>query len=427
MRNSDDTISNSEPFYPASLERAEAEIDQGAAFLDQRTAQRVTVAGPTVSLVRGDTLTPEPIDWLWPGWLAAGKMQILGGQAGTGKTTIALALAATVTTGGRWPDGSKASIGAVAIWSGEDDPTDTLVPRLRAMGANMTRVHFVSGMVENGKPRSFDPASDMELLAVALQKIGNVRLLIVDPIVSAITGDSHKNSETRRGLQPLVDLAASLKCALLGITHFSKGTQGREPIDRITGSLAFAALARVVMVCAKETASEAKTPRRLLMRAKSNIGPDDGGFAYELRQDELAACPGIFASSVLWGESVEGSAREILAQAEAQPEEGGALAGAQDWLRDFLTEGPQPQREIKAAADAHCHSWATVKRAQKALGIESYREGGIGKAGTWYWRLPGAEASKVLTESLRCSTLSDEHLSKNEHLSAQDDAEELEI
>ncbi len=344
-----------------------------------------------VALIRGDTLTPEPIDWLWAFWLAAGKMHILGGQAGTGKTTIALALAAALTTGGRWPDGSKAPVGDVVIWSGEDDPTDTLVPRLRAMGADMARVHFVAGMVENGKPRSFDPANDMAALETALKATGNVRLLIVDPIVSAITGDSHKNSATRRGLQPLVDLAASLKCALLGITHFSKGTQGREPIDRITGSLAFAALARVVMVCAKETASEDTIPRRLLLRAKSNVGPDDGGFAYELRQDELAAYPGIFASSVLWGEAVEGSAREILAQAEAVPEEGGALAAAQNWLRDFLAEGPQPQREIMSAADAFCHSRKTVRRAKDALGIESRKMGGDfgGRGAKWLWCLPG--------------------------------------
>lgn len=412
-----------------------ADIERGASFLDNLAAQRLAASDRSqtqheelaVSLVRGDALTPEPIHWLWSGWLAAGKMHILGGQAGTGKTTIALALAATLTIGGRWPDGSKASVGSVVIWSGEDDPGDTLVPRLRAMGADMARVYFVSGMLENGKPRSFDPANDMAALQVALQKIGNVRFLIVDPIVSAISGDSHKNAETRRGLQPLADLAVSIKCALLGITHFSKGTQGREPIDRITGSLAFAALARVVLVCAKETASDDTAPRRLLMRAKSNIGMDDGGFVYDLRQDELTEFPGIFASSVLWGEAVEGSAREILAQAEAQPEEGGALAEAQDWLYNFLTEGPQPSLEIKAAADAHCHSWATVKRAQKALGVEAYREGGIGKDGAWYWRLPGAETPKVLTKPLRCSTLSDEYLSKNEQLSADNDVEDIEL
>ena len=112
----------------------------------------------------------------------------------------------------------------------------------------------------------------MEALRRKLVEIGDVRLLIVDPIVSAITGDSHKNAEVRRGLQPLADLAASTRCALLGITHFSKGTAGRDPVERLTGSLAFGALARVVLVAAKhqEEGEDGRTVR-LFLRAKSNI------------------------------------------------------------------------------------------------------------------------------------------------------------
>ena len=357
----------------------------------------IDVPRPEAVLTRGDTLTPEPINWLWPGWLAAGKVHILGGQAGTGKTTIALALAATLTIGGRWPDGFRAPLGDVCIWSGEDDPGDTLAPRLLAMGADMRRVHFVSGMTEDGQRRAFDPASDMEALAATLRALGTVRMLIVDPIVSAISGDSHKNAETRRGLQPLADLAASLKIALLGITHFSKGTQGREPIDRITGSLAFAAVARVVMVAAKD----AEHDRRILCRAKSNIGPDDGGFVYDLRQDELAGYPGLYASQVLWGEAIEGSARAILADAETLKEEGNALVDAQDWLRSFLVEGPQTQREVKAAAEAHCLSWATVRRAKKALGVESRKLGGEAgrKGAVWFWSMPGGQDAQKSQEA----------------------------
>lgn len=365
-------------------------IEDTASRLDQAAEERVTAA----SLIRGDSITPEPINWLWPGWLAGGKMHILGGQAGGGKTTIALALAATLTGGGRWPDGSKAPVGSVVIWSGEDDPKDTLVPRLIAMGADRRRIHFVSGMIEGGKPRPFDPASDMPALQEGIESLGDVRLLVIDPIVSAIAGDSHKNAETRRGLQPLVDLAQTLGCALLGITHFSKGTQGREPIDRITGSLAFAALARIVLVCAKEQQTEQdRPPRRLFLRAKSNIGLDDGGFAYDLHHNELHDYPGVQASSVLWGKAVQGCARDILADAETPREDGGALAEAQDWLRDFLAEGPQTQREVMAAAEAHCHARATVTRAKKALGVMSQKMGGEnGRAGAhWFWCLPGTQ------------------------------------
>jgi hypothetical protein len=96
------------------------------------------------------------------------------------------------------------------MWSGEDDPSDTLVPRLIAAGADLQRVSFVGDYKEGGKTRSFDPARDMELLRDAIKGAGGVELLIVDPVVSAVAGDSHKNTEVRRALQPLVDLASAL-------------------------------------------------------------------------------------------------------------------------------------------------------------------------------------------------------------------------
>ena len=203
-------------------------------------------------LPRGDTIRPQPISWLWPGWLAKGKLHILGGAPGTGKTTITLSLAAIVTRGGTWPDGSQClTPGRVVIWSGEDDPADTLVPRLMAAGADLSLVDFVGDVQQDGRARSFDPARDIEPLRDAIKRSGGASLLNVDPVVSAVAGDSHKNSETRRALQPLVDVAGELGAALIGVTHFSKGTSGREPLERITGSLAFGALARIVMVTAK--------------------------------------------------------------------------------------------------------------------------------------------------------------------------------
>ena len=96
-----------------------------------------------VNLKRASELKPMPIAWVWPGWLAQGKLHIIGGQPGTGKTTLAMKIAAAVSTGGRLPDGSTATKGNVIIWSGEDDPADTLKPRLAASGADLNRVFFV--------------------------------------------------------------------------------------------------------------------------------------------------------------------------------------------------------------------------------------------------------------------------------------------
>ncbi len=388
----------------------------------------------SVDLICGSDIKPEPVEWFWDGWLAAGKVHILGGAPGTGKTSIAMALAATVTTGGRWPDGTRSPVGNVVIWSGEDAPEDVLVPRLLQSDADVNRVYFVGDVRENGEKRSFDPARDIKPLRRKLAVLGSVKLLIVDPIVSAVAGDSHKNAEVRRSLQPLADLAASMRFALVGITHFSKGTSGREPVERLTGSLAFGALARVVMVAAKhqEQGEDGRTTR-VFIRAKSNIGPDDGGFEYGLHQAELKTHPGIFVSSVLWGKVLEGSAREILATADTTGDdgEGGTLPDAKQFLSDLLSDGPMPVNAIKADANGAGYSWATIKRAKKALGIKPSKEGM--KSG-WVWQMPGREAAKTILENAKMLKNPEDAQQKEvstfgkiEHLRDESDMVEVEI
>ena len=348
---------------------------------------------PRAVLTAAKDLKAVPIDWLWPGWLAAGKLHVLGGQPGTGKTTLAMKMAAVISRGGTWPDGRFAPVGNVIIWSGEDDPADTLLPRLLAAGADPERVFFVTGLKEGTEERPFDPARDMPVLRETVAGIPNVKLIVCDPIVSAVAGDSHKNAETRRALAPLVDLAADRGAALVGITHFSKGTAGREPVERITGSLAFGALARVVMVAAKETEGEDGTGgRRIFARAKSNIGPDDGGFAYRLDQVPMPGDDRIAASVVTFGDRIEGSARDMLAAAEGSPEDGpmgSAKADAEAFLLDVLLNDPTPTKQVKAAAAEAGLAWATVRRAKDTLKVVARKEG---MDGGWLWSLP-----KVLT------------------------------
>jgi putative DNA primase/helicase len=352
-------------------------------FLDVSAHVSMT---PTVELIRAADLTPERVEWHWDGWLAASKLHILGGAPGTGKTTLALSIAAAVSTGGRWPDGTRAPAGNVVIWSGEDGPADTLVPRLMLQGANLDRVFFVSDVRHGDMRRAFDPAVDMQALKEIMQKIGDVRLLVIDPVVSAVAGDSHKNTEVRRSLQPIVDLAAKTNCAVLGITHFSKGTSGRDPVERLTGSLAFGALARVVWVAAKREDDDQALGVRLLLRAKSNIGPDTGGFEYVLHEADLPQHPGIRASGVKWGAQLNGSARELLSAAETSYEDsdGGSLSEAKQFLRDLLSEGPVATKMIKAEADGAGHSWMSIRHAKTALGVDVRKSG---MEGPWVWAL----------------------------------------
>lgn len=343
---------------------------------------------PTVQLIHGSTIKPQRIEWLWHEWLAVGKFHVLAGPPGTGKTTIASALAATLSCGGKWPDGTRAEAGNVLIWSGEDDPADTLAPRLMACDADMGRVYFVGDVADGDEVVTFDPAIHANMLELAAAKIGGIKLLIVDPIVSAVQGDSHKNAEVRRGLQPLVALASNLGCAVLGISHFSKGTAGRDPVERVTGSIAFGALARVVFAAARMPESDQEGGARLFCRSKSNIGIDSGGFRYDLGQVELPDHPGVFASQLLWGDSIEGSAHELLKRADSLPEEsesGGKRLPQDVWLFDYLTYGPKPCLEIIDQGKAAGFSSDQLRRARERLGVVSEKSG---YQKEWYWSLP---------------------------------------
>ena len=338
----------------------------------------------TVELMCAAEVYQKQISWLWKDWLAKGKLHILAGQAGTGKTTLAISLAATISSGDRFADGSLCKKGSVLIWSGEDGIEDTLAPRLSAAGADLTKVHFIHGYFDYIEKRSFDPATDMVALMQQVETMYDLALLIIDPIVSAIKGDSNKNAEVRRDLQPLVDLANNVNCAVLGITHLSKGGQGKEPLERVTGSLAFGAVARIVMFAAK--VKDGENTKRIICRVKSNIGQDDGGFEYSLEQKEVRA--DLFASYALWGYPLEGSAHSILTESAYGSHDEhakSALDSAKDFLLDILANGELASMQIQEDAKNAGHSMATVRRAKSVLNIISSKSK---LNNDWYWKLP---------------------------------------
>ncbi len=337
-----------------------------------------------VQLTAASDLKMTKTDWLWLHWLAAGKFHVFGGPPGVAKTTIAMSIGATITTGGTWPDGTRcATPGNVLIWSGEDDPSDTLGPRLKAAGANLERVHFVTGVVSAGATEPFDPARDMVQLAQRAQTFGNVKLLIIDPIVSAVGGDGNRNNEVRRALQPVVDFAHSIGAAVIGITHFNKGSQNSDPLARMNGSVAYGALARIAWGAAKCQAGDDNldSNRRVFVRVKSNLGPDDGGLAYSLQMADIGG--GIEASKIVWHGSLEGSARDILSDAEGDPATGErANSGVDDFVKATLSDGPIPAKDFERESRGAGYQWHTVQRAARKLGAASKK---AGMTGAWRW------------------------------------------
>jgi putative DNA primase/helicase len=318
---------------------------------------------------RASEITPEPISWLWKYWLAHGMLEIIGGVPETGKTTIALSYAAIVSSSGTWPDGTRATAGNVLMWTSEDNPANTLVPRLIRMGADLDRIHFIEETIPPSKEsRPFNPASDMPALVEKARAIGDVALLIIDPVVAAVpmSRNSHNNAATRNSLQPVVDFAKAADIAVIGIGHLTKGTAGKDPLERLNGSLAFGALPRLVMGAAKNSAIGDNEPERIMVRIKSNIGPSGGGLGYHIDTANLHEQPDIEATRIVWEYPIEGTARELFAKAEG--EQDGKLPKidqAKRFLAETLANTKRTATDVEAAAQNAGIAWHTCAERQR--------------------------------------------------------------
>jgi len=161
---------------------------------------------------------PSPIEWLWPNWVAIGKVSVLAGDGGRGKSTILCDLAARTTTGDKWPDAAAASkVGGVIILAAEDDIGDTIAPRLLAAGADMASVFVIQSVRDgNQRRRGFNLQADLERLENEIRKRGDIRLIIIDPVSSYLGKvDSHKNADVRSVLEPLGEMAARMRVAII--------------------------------------------------------------------------------------------------------------------------------------------------------------------------------------------------------------------
>ena len=366
------------------IARGQSELDRGVA---PQTAPASALEA--VKLTRASDVTIRPIDWLWEGYLPRGMLTLLAGLPGCGKSTLSLALAATVTNAGHWPDGTPMrGRGSVLVWSSEDAADTVLTPRLMACGADLSRIHFVdSSRNADGRLRPFDPSTDMQLLQERVAGMSDLCLLILDPILSAVGGDSHKAAETRRGLQAVVDLAAAQNVAVLGISHFRKGSKSSDPAERVIGSQAFTALARMVLIASKVVDPEdSSSLKRIVARAKSNISPDDGGFTFHLKQTEVT--PRISAQGITWGGAITGSALSLLNCAEgvhADPGGDGSVNhDAVDVLTELLRHGPLSWAAINEQAKAAGFSPKQMRTAKDKLGACSVKSA---MTGGWDWSL----------------------------------------
>jgi putative DNA primase/helicase len=333
--------------------------------------------GPLVSV---SSIKCQPLRWLWPYRVPLGKLTILAGDPGLGKSLLLLDLAARVSCGHPLPDGDSAELGDVIVVSAEDDPADTIRPRLEAAGADLERVHILRESYqhfEGGKHRFKEfSLDDLEILADALDSIAQrgraVRLMVIDPISAYLGGlDGNDNGDIRGMLRPLAELAAHRGVAIIGLSHLRKGSSP-VAIYRVIGSLAFAAAARAVHAVVRDPADKA---RRLFLPVKCNLGPDKSGLAYRIE----GGPDGV--PRMRWEEGrVELEADALLG--DRGGEHHSELEEAADFLRDILADGPIPAVEIPRRVAETGISMSTVNRAKQRAGVVSRREGTA-----WVWAL----------------------------------------
>jgi hypothetical protein len=398
----------------ALLDAPGLEPDADNVGVDDEVGTEAARPGPV--LVRVSEVTPEPITWLWPGRIALGKLTVLDGDPGLGKSTLMLDIAARVSTGSPMPGGTeRGEVGGVVILSAEDGLADTIRPRLDAAGADCERVAVMTGIrEEDGEERPVLIPEDLPALEKAIESAG-ARLVVIDPLMAFLSGgiNAHHDQDVRRALAAMARLGERTGAAIVIVRHLNK-SGGSNPIYRGGGSIGIIGAARSGMLVAGDPDNDRQ---RVLAMTKSNIAGAVDSLAFKL----VPHASGV--AQVTWAGSSPYAASDLLA---GSTQETPAVEAAKAFLVEFLHGGPRLVREVQDAAKSAGHATKTLRTARERLGIASQREG-FGKGARYVWTLPASTRVPLLSKEApgdRASMfdLADGHASENP-LAAKDEGD----
>lgn len=341
-----------------------------------------------VRLVSAAGIKPKRARWLWHHKIPLGELTLLAGREGIGKSTVAYTIVADITRGTLRGQPRSTPRNCV-IAATEDSWEHTIVPRLMAAGADLNRVFRIEVIDAVGRETVLTLPKDLEQTEHVLTE-HRVALLLLDPLMSRLSAtlDTHKDSEVRQGLEPLVEIGHRTGTSILGLIHVSKATT-RDPLTAVMGSRAFAAVARAVVFAMSDPADRQTT---LLGLAKSNLGPSNLPTMTFTIHDVVVAQDDedgsdISIGRIEWGPDREDSVREVMEQDSGTAEARTAVAEAADWLEDHLRQngGTDKSADIKRKGAAAGHDKNALDRARIKLRVESKSEGF--PRITW-WSLP---------------------------------------
>lgn len=324
----------------------------------------------------------EEVRWLWEGRVPLGKITVLDGDPGLGKSVVTTDLAARVTVGRGLPDGVPCGAeggGGVVMLNAEDSFGDTVGPRFDAAGGDPERGVWLSEVPDEADPEHDRPVSlpeDLALLEDETRRV-SAALVIIDPLMAFLGSgtNAHKDQDVRRVLARLTSLAERTGAAILLVRHLNKGLGG-NPLYRGGGSIGIIGAARSGLVVAEDP-TDPDGRKRILAATKSNLSEPVRSLVFSISASAVNG-----AARVEWHGGSPLNAGEILS-APLIAEEKTALEEAVEYLKDELSDGPMAAKQIKTSARRDGISERTLNRAKAHLKVRSVKE-----TYGWTWTLP---------------------------------------
>lgn len=332
-------------------------------------------------LVLLSDVEPEKIRWLWHGYMARGALTIIDGDPGLGKSTLALDIAARVSQGDDMPDESSIKAkGGVVILTAEDGLATVVRPRLELAGADLTRIVALTGVRRRDRDTgqwflAHPTLQDLKALRQATEKV-EAKLVIVDPLMSYLISDAHKDQKVRQELAPLVQLAEEEQTAVVTIRHFKKDRKETSGVYRGGGSIGIIGAARSGFLVSKDPSDDS---RKIMAPTKANLSQLPKSLAYKIvanKEDVIR---------VEWIGKCDYTAGQLLSAA-AGHEDRGKEDEAKEFLADLLSKDPLPFEKVLEEARKVGISQRTLERAKSALNVKSEKTG-FGDTGEWVWNL----------------------------------------
>ncbi len=310
-------------------------------------------------------IKPKPVEWLWKGHLPLGELILSDGDPATNKSSVMLDLGARVSTGRAMPDGSEGVLGGVLLLQAEDSLRKTVVPRLQAAGADLSRIAQL--------PETVTIPADLKDIEEAV--IGmEAKLLVIDPLSVFLGRNANNDQSVRQALAPLAEMADRTKIAVNSVRHLNKSA-GQRSQYRGLGSIGIIAAARSRFLFG---ISPKDRNMRVMVHTKSNLGILTPSLLYEPVGNEN----GVVA--IQWHGECDYTAEDLLAATKRGQRE---REDAKRFLKELLTDGPVAQKEVRDKAAQIGLAWRTIERAKADLKVISERHG-FGQGGTVYWKLP---------------------------------------